>query len=141
MTILGEIALWLAVLLAAWGSVIGFVGGKTGRPDLIASGRRSVYALALVLVVASISLLVALISHDFNVEYVWAYTSRNLPIVYTISAFYGGQDGSMLFWAVLLGIYAAAAQWLTPRKFAYLMPYVGGGDLADHPVLRRRPSF
>ncbi len=126
MTILGEVSLWLAFLLSAWGAVVGFVGGKTGRPDLIASGRRSVYALAFVLMVASASLLVALIQHDFNVEYVWAYTSRNLPLVYTISAFYGGQDGSMLFWAVLLGLYAAAAQWLTPRKFNYLMPYVGG---------------
>ena len=126
MTILGEISLWLAVLLAAWGAIIGFVGGKTGRPDLIASGRRSVYALALVLVVAGISLLWALIQHDFNVEYVWAHTSRNLPIVYTISAFYGGQNGSLLFWAIILSLYGVAAQWLTPRRFAYLMPYVGG---------------
>jgi cytochrome c-type biogenesis protein CcmF len=126
MTILGEISLWLALMLCAWGGVVGFLGGRSGRPELVASAKRAVYATALVLSLATLSLLVALIRHDFNVEYVWAYTSRNLPIVYTISAFYGGQNGSLLFWAFVLGIYSAAAQWLTPRKYSYLMPYVAG---------------
>ncbi len=53
MTILGQISLWLALLLAVWAVVVGFLGGKSGRPELIQSARRSVYALAAVLVVAS----------------------------------------------------------------------------------------
>ncbi len=126
MTVLGQISLWLALLLAVWAVIVGFLGGKSGRPELIQSARRSVYALALVLVVASASLLVALLRHDFNVAYVASYTSSNLPTVYTISAFYGGQAGSLLFWAVVLSLYAAVAQWLTPKKYAHLMPYVGG---------------
>ena len=126
MTILGQISLWLALLLAVWAVIVGFLGGKSGRPELIQSARRSVYALAAVLVVASASLLVALLRHDFNVAYVASYTSSNLPTVYTISAFYGGQAGSLLFWAVVLSLYAAVAQWLTPKKYAHLMPYVGG---------------
>lgn len=126
MTVLGQISLWLALLLAVWAVIVGFLGGKSGRPELIQSARRSVYALAAVLVVASASLLVALLRHDFNVAYVASYTSSNLPTVYTISAFYGGQAGSMLFWAVVLSLYAAIAQWLTPKKYAHLMPYVGG---------------
>ncbi len=126
MTVLGQISLWLALLLAVWAVIVGFLGGKSGRPELIQSARRSVYALAAVLVVASASLLVALLRHDFNVAYVASYTSSNLPTVYTIAAFYGGQAGSMLFWAVVLSLYAAIAQWLTPKKYAHLMPYVGG---------------
>ncbi len=126
MTVLGHISLWLALLLAVWAVIVGFLGGKSGRPELIQSARRSVYALAVVLVVASASLLVALLRHDFNVAYVASYTSSNLPAVYTISAFYGGQAGSMLFWAVVLSLYAAIAQWVTPKKYAHLMPYVGG---------------
>src|SRR3989454_5772320 len=50
------------------------------------------------LLVAVVSLEWALFRHDFNVEYVAAYTSRNLPIFYTWSALYAGQKGSLLFW-------------------------------------------
>jgi cytochrome c-type biogenesis protein CcmF len=125
MTILGQIALWLAFLLALWGSVVGFVSGRGDQPDLAESARRAVYGQTAVLFVASLSLLVALIGHDFNVRYVASYTSRDLPLVYTISAFYGGQNGSLLFWAFVLSVFAAAAQWLTSSRYRDLLPYVG----------------
>ncbi len=125
MTVLGQLSLWLALLLGVWGSVVGFIAGRNERPELIMSARRTVYALAAVIFVASLSLMVALVSHDFNVAYVWSYTSRDLPLVYTLSAFYGGQNGSLLFWALVLSGFAAAAQWITAPRFRYLMPYVG----------------
>jgi cytochrome c-type biogenesis protein CcmF len=125
MTILGQLALWLALLLSAWATVVGFVGGAQQRPELIRSARRATYALSGVLVVASFALIVALVKHDFNVAYVASYTSRNLPLVYTLSAFYGGQAGSLLFWAVVLSIFGALAQWLTGRRYEDLMPYAG----------------
>jgi cytochrome c-type biogenesis protein CcmF len=124
MTTLGQLALWLALLIAAWGSVVGVYGGLTARPELIQSARRSSYALFGIVSVASVCLIVALLRHDFNVQYVWSYTSRNLPTPYVLSAFYGGQSGSLLFWAFILTIFAAAAQWLTPRRYDHLMPYV-----------------
>ena len=116
--------MWLALLLALWGSVVGFIAGRNRRPELVESARRATYALAGVLVVASLALIVALVKHDFNVSYVASYTSRNLPLVYTLSAFYGGQAGSMLFWAVVLAIFGALAQWLTSRRYDDLLPYV-----------------
>ena len=45
MTILGQLALWLALLLGVWGTAIGFIGGRTGRLELIRSSERAVYAL------------------------------------------------------------------------------------------------
>ncbi|HEX9690930.1 MAG TPA: heme lyase CcmF/NrfE family subunit [Gemmatimonadales bacterium] len=126
MTVLGQLALWIALLLAVWGTLVGFVGGLQRRPELVVSARRSVYAQAGVLAVASVSLLTALINHDFNIAYVASYTSRDLPLIYTVSAFWGGQAGSLLFWAVVLSIFATLAQWLTPRKYDHLLPYVAG---------------
>jgi len=123
-TVLGELSLWLALLLAAWGTVVGVLGGRSGNPELAASARRTPYALLVVISVASICLLTALLRHDFNVQYVYSYSSRNLPTPYLISAFYGGQAGSLLFWALVLCGFSAAAQWLTPRRYAFLMPYV-----------------
>ena len=126
MTLLGQLALWLALLLALWGSVVGFLGGIRGRPELIASARRATYAICGVMLVAALSLITALLKHDFSVAYVWGYTSRDLPVLYTLSAFYGGQAGSILFWGVVLSIFAALAQWLTPRRYEALLPFVAG---------------
>ncbi len=124
MTILGQISLWLALLVAAWGAATGVLGGIRRRPELIHSARRATYVLFGLLAVAAACLLTALLRHDFNVEYVAAYTSRNLPLVYTVAAFYGGQAGSLLFWAFVLSIFASAAQWSTPKRYEPLMPYV-----------------
>ena len=125
MTILGQIALGLGLLLATWGAVVGTIGGIRGRPELIDSARRAVFALFAVIGVAALSLLVALLTRDFNVQYVWSYTSRQLPTVYTISAFWAGQAGSLLFWTLILTGFAAAAMWLTSSRYERLMPYVG----------------
>ncbi|HEY6222498.1 MAG TPA: heme lyase CcmF/NrfE family subunit [Gemmatimonadales bacterium] len=125
MTLLGGLALWVAFLLGAWGALTGFLGAARGRADLIASSRHAVFALCGVLLVAVVCLEVALFRHDFNVEYVAAYTSRNLPIFYTWSALYAGQKGSLLFWAAVLSLFGALAQLLTAPRHRVYLPYVG----------------
>jgi len=87
---------------------------------------RSVYGMLGCLAVASVALWKGLVSHDFNIEYVAAYTSSNLPTYYIVSALWAGQKGSLLFWAVVLSLFAAAAQLLTSRRHAALLPYVAG---------------
>jgi cytochrome c-type biogenesis protein CcmF len=126
MTLLGQFALWASLLLGLWCVVIAFTGRWQYQPELAQSVIRSVYAVFGCLLVASIALWQGLITHDFNIEYVAAYTSRNLPPYYIFSAFWAGQKGSLLFWAVVLSIFASAAQLLTPRRYAHLMPYVAG---------------
>ena len=126
MTFLGQFALWTAFLAGLWGAVLSFSGRWRGRPDLALSVRRSVFVVFGALVVASIALWKGLLSHDFNIEYVWAYTSRNLPTYFVISAFWAGQKGSLLFWAVVLSTFAMLAQVLTARRHAHLLPYVAG---------------
>ena len=126
MTLLGQFSLWVAFLVGLWCVAIAFAGRWQDRPELASSVTRAVYVVFGALVVASISLWKGLISHDFNIEYVAAYTSRNLPPYYIVSAFWAGQKGSLLFWAVVLSLFASLAQLLTPRRYAHLMPYVAG---------------
>nr|MBA3555716.1 heme lyase CcmF/NrfE family subunit [Gemmatimonadales bacterium] len=126
MTLLGTFSLWMALLLGVWATIIAFSGRWQDRPDLAASVTNASYGIFGALVVASISLWKGLASHDFNIEYVAAYTSRNLPDGYIFSAFWAGQKGSLLFWAVVLSLFAAVAQLITPRRYAPLMPYVAG---------------
>ncbi len=126
MTLLGQFALWAALLLGLWCVVVSFSGRWQRRPELATSVVRAVYGVFGCLIVASVSLWKGLIAHDFNIEYVWAYTSSNLPSYYIFSAFWAGQKGSLLFWAVVLSLFASAAQLLTSRRYAALMPYVAG---------------
>src|SRR5437870_6718996 len=126
MTLLGTLALWLALLVGIWGALAGFVGGLNDRPDLARSARHAVFAMCGALLVAVVSLEWALFQHDFNVEYVAAYTSRNLPIFYTWSALYAGQKGSLLFWATVLSLFGSLALLLTARRHRELLPYVAG---------------
>src|SRR5690348_9304214 len=126
MTLLGNLALWLALLVGLWGALAGFVGGLKDRPDLARSARNAVFAMCGALLVAVASLEWALFQHDFNVEYVAAYTSRNLPIFYTWSALYAGQKGSLLFWATVLSVFGSLALVVTPRRHQELLPTVAG---------------
>ena len=126
MTVLGGLCLWLAFLLGVWGALAGFVGGRSGRRDLEQSARHAVFAMCAALWVAVAALEWALFHHDFNVEYVASYTSRNLPIFYTWSALYAGQKGSLLFWASVLSLFGSLAMVLTARRHRALLPYVAG---------------
>ena len=126
MTVLGTLALWVAFLVGVWGALAGLVGGLRDRPDLAQSARHAVFAMFGALLVAFVSLEWALFRHDFNVEYVAAYTSRNLPIFYTWSALYAGQKGSLLFWATVLSLFGSLALVQTPRHHRVFLPYVAG---------------
>jgi cytochrome c-type biogenesis protein CcmF len=124
--LLGELSLWVALLMAAWSTVTSLAGGGMRRGDLVASGERALYAAFVFVVLASAGLLTALLSRDFSLTYVASYTSANLPIVYTIAAFWGGQAGSMLFWCLILAFYAAVCVFANRRSNRELMPWVTG---------------
>ena len=126
MILIGELSLWVAMLMAAWGATVSFAGGRMGRADLIASGERAIYATFALVVLASIGLWTALLTHDFSLEYVASNTSRNMPEVYIFAAFWGGQAGSLLFWCLVLATSAALTLFSNRSSNRELMPWVTG---------------
>ena len=126
MILVGELSLWVALLMAAWTATVSFAGGRLRRDDLIRSGERGIYATLALVALASAGLWTALLTHDFSIKFVASYTSANLPKIYTITAFWAGQSGSMLFWALILSIYSALALWSNRGRNRVLMPYVAG---------------
>jgi cytochrome c-type biogenesis protein CcmF len=125
-TLLGQFCLWLALLTALWGAGLAFFAPLSRRPDLARTAQRTAYGVAVALLVAALALWQGLLTHDFNIDYVARYTSRNLPEAYVFAAFWAGQQGSLLFWAVVLAGFAALAQALTSRRHEALLPYVAG---------------
>src|ERR1700722_8734359 len=126
MILVGELSLWVALLVAAWATVTSFAGGALGRADLVASGERAVYATWAFVALAAAGLWTALITHDFSLRYVASFTSATLPFIYTLTAFWAGQAGSMLFWCLILSTYSAIAVVTNRHQNRVLMPYVAG---------------
>jgi len=124
--LVGELSLWVALLMAVWAATVSFAGGQMRRGDLIASGERAIYATFAMVVLASLGLWTALLTHDFSIKYVASFTSANLPKIYTITAFWGGQSGSLLFWALILAGMCSVALWTNRDRNRELMPYVSG---------------
>jgi cytochrome c-type biogenesis protein CcmF len=85
------------------------LGAAKRRPYLAESGRRFLGVAAGFITLAVLSLLHALIAHDFSFLYVANYSSRSLSGAYTLAALWGGMEGSLLFWTLLLGIMSAVA--------------------------------
>ena len=73
--------------------------------------------------VASVVLLGALASHDFSLEYVARSTSRELPLGYTLAAFWSGQAGSLLLWLLVLTGVGSAAVALNRRLVRDVLPW------------------
>ena len=126
MILIGELSLWVALLMATWAATVSFAGGALKRRDLTVSGERAIYATLTMIVLASAGLWTALFTHDFSIKYVASFSSANLPKVYTFTAFWAGQAGSLLFWALILAIYSSIAVYNNRAKNRELMPYVSG---------------
>jgi cytochrome c-type biogenesis protein CcmF len=126
MTLVGELALWVALVMAAWGTTVSYAGGAMRDRSLIASGERATYATLAFVLLSSLGLVSVLLRSDFSIKYVASYTSANLPTPYKISALWAGQSGSLLFWTLILSMYAASAVWFNRRRLPELAPYVAG---------------
>jgi len=78
-TALGEFALWIALPITFWGMVMGFVGGKQERGDLVLSGERSVYLTFALLAIASIAITHAFLVDDHRRCLLRRGSGRHLP--------------------------------------------------------------
>ncbi|HEY3248051.1 MAG TPA: heme lyase CcmF/NrfE family subunit [bacterium] len=107
---LGQFALLAALVVGAFGILAGLLGVGRRIPELIETSRRAVVAWAALMVVAAVALEIALVTRQFRVEFVAQVSSRDLPLLYTVAAFWGGHAGSLLLWALILGLYGIAAQ-------------------------------
>ena len=121
---LGRLAVCLALVCAVFSVAASIRGGLTRRADVIRSGEHAAYAVFSLVVLAVLILLRALLSHDFSLEYVAAYTSSTLPTNYIVAALWGGQKGSLLFWTFMLALFTVIVQWQNRESNRELMPFV-----------------
>src|SRR3954447_12512774 len=126
---LGRAALVVSLGLAVYAACAGAYGALEKRGRLVDSARNALVACFFSTAIAAIVLALALVHHDFSFVYVASHTSRDLSTVYALSAFWGGQEGSLLLWLLVLTGYGALAVVLNRRLLrdliAWVVPIVG----------------
>jgi cytochrome c-type biogenesis protein CcmF len=121
---IGALSVLIAFCLAVF-AVLAALAGKYGRrPFLIVSAERAVYATWILLTTASIVLIVSLIQGDFRLAYVAGHSNKAMSGIYKFTAWWGGQEGSLLFWSWILSTYSAVIVFTNRRKFRDMMPLV-----------------
>src|SRR6516165_8158016 len=126
---LGRAALVVCLGLSVYAAVAGAIAAHERRRRLAVSAQNALIAAFGAAAVAAAVLMTALLRHDFSFTYVADHTSRKLPGFYTFSAFWGGQEGSLLLWLLVLLGYSAAAVYFNRvaarEVIAWVVPTLG----------------
>src|SRR3954453_20810955 len=124
---LGSGCLALALCIAVYGIGASLYGasGRAGAASRawVDSGRRAVYAMAGVLLVAFVVLESAFVRSDFRLSVVADHSSTTTPLFYRVSAMWSSQEGSLLLWVVLLSVWSSLMLFLSRRRLREVAPY------------------
>ncbi|MEK7239334.1 MAG: heme lyase CcmF/NrfE family subunit [Gemmatimonadota bacterium] len=121
--LLASNAVLVGLVITALGAILMPVAVRRGRRDWLMLGYAAVYTNFVLITVATLALVWGLVSHDFSISYVAQVGSRATPLLYTIISLWGALEGSIVFWAWVLGMYAAAVVWFNRKREGNLVPY------------------
>ncbi len=125
MSQIGSFALLLALALAGYSFVGGFLAltlTGPGSERLGETARRAGIASFAVVFLAAVVLVTCAFQNDFSIAYIYHHSNRDLPAAYKFATLWSGQEGSLLFWSLLLSAYGLVLRLrykTDPRLFAY----------------------
>jgi cytochrome c-type biogenesis protein CcmF len=105
---IGQYALVLALFTAIILAIFPILGAQSNRPQLNAIARPASWGLFIWVVISYICLTITFVQNDFSVLYVAQNSNSNLPLIYRICAVWGGHEGSILLWALMLASWTLA---------------------------------
>ena len=112
---LGHFALVLACVLAALQAFLPGLGTQRGNPTWMRSASSLALGQGFLVLLAYLALTWAFIEHDFSVRYVANNSNTELPLAYRISGVWGGHEGSLLLWSLVLSAWTVAVVALSRR--------------------------
>ena len=105
---LGHFALWIALGVSAVLGVMPMLGAGRNRADWMALARPSARLMFALVAFAFLCLAAAFVDNDFSVLYVASNSNRSLPLHYRVTAVWGGHEGSILLWLLMLTFWTLA---------------------------------
>jgi cytochrome c-type biogenesis protein CcmF len=124
MAALGSLTLLATFVAAAYALAASVAGARRRSTPLVQSGIGAFYLTAGLLTVASAVILHAFVTGNFTIKYVQHYSDSVQPLAYKIASYWGGLDGSILFWVFLLSVFGSVAVWVNRERHRELIPWV-----------------
>ncbi|HUJ75675.1 MAG TPA: cytochrome c biogenesis protein CcsA, partial [bacterium] len=121
---LGYVFLAAALAVSAYGLVVPHLGVRRNNWNLVRSAQFATILNFVLVLGAALVLLRAFVSDDFSVRFVWQTSSTDLPLMYKVAAFWGGMEGSLLFWELILSFFSACVAYVYQRSNREIIPYV-----------------
>jgi cytochrome c-type biogenesis protein CcmF len=115
--------LLLTLAAALWAAAASVLGARLKRPELLVSARNGLLFTAVLSTLSAVLLLVLLLTHNFEVRYVYEHVATYLKPVYVLAAFWAGMEGSQLLWLWMLSLATAVLVVSRPRWDRELRPY------------------
>lgn len=120
---IGLAALTIAFALAVYAVAASALGAQKKLPRWQRSGRNAALLTFPTLLLATVMLVIALMTEQYQLSYVYSVTDPQTPALYRFTALWGSQRGSLLFWSLLMSLFAVAAIGLNWRGERRLMPF------------------
>src|SRR5512140_1706357 len=124
MASLGTFLLFTTFVICAYAVAASLAGARRGSRRLVESGIGAFYLAAATMTVASAVIVHAFVTDDYNIKYVQRYSDRVQPLFYKITSYWGGLDGSIMFWVFLLSLFGSLAVYVNRDRHRELIPYV-----------------
>jgi cytochrome c-type biogenesis protein CcmF len=124
MASLGSFLLLATFVVCSYAAVVSVVGARRGSRRLIESGIGAFYLIAALMTAASTVIINAFLTNDYSIKYVQHYSDSVQPLFYKITSYWGGLDGSIMFWVFLLSIFGSIAVYVNRERHRELIPYV-----------------
>src|SRR5262249_43587324 len=124
MAALGSFLLLASFVVCSYAAVSTVVGARRGSRRLVESGVGAFYLLAALMTCASAIMVNAFLTNDYSIKYVAHYSDSVQPLFYKITSYWGGLDGSIMFWVFLLAIFGTIAVYVNRERHRELIPYV-----------------
>ena len=109
---------------SSYAASVSVAGARRRSNGLIESGIGAFYLVAALTTVASAIIIHAFVSENYAIRYVHRYSDSAQPLFYKLTSYWGGLDGSILFWVFLLSVFGAWAVYLNRDRHRELIPYV-----------------
>jgi len=124
MPLLGSFTLLATFVVAAYALAACVAGGRRRSRALIESGVGAFYTTAALMTVASGILIHAFVTGNYAIKYVQRYSDAAQPLAYKITSYWGGLDGSIMFWVFLLSVFGTIAVAVNRERHRELIPWV-----------------
>jgi cytochrome c-type biogenesis protein CcmF len=124
MASLGSFILMATLVVSAYAIAVSIAGARRGSRGMVESGIGAFYLAAALMTVASAVIIYAFVTEDYSIKYVQHYSDQLQPLFYKVTSYWGGLDGSIMFWVFLLAVFGSLAVYVNRDRHRELIPYV-----------------